>query len=349
VQDSTADGQCLFLPKQLGNQLDLQQLFPAHAWDLVSPAYANCCQGVATQQWLALMQALGVQTFLPVRQRTIELTWKQLMLEQQHMAWKDAVDKLDDSVRYVFTDWHWDDLQLLLQSIAGDADAVRRTEQYRQLSRVIAEQWQALQTSRQLHCSYSVRTVAVAAPSAAAAPTGGFTVGKSDERSPAQRRKKKAAAASEGADSSKSKSLSAAASAWQPGKRKLPSSVLQSLRNWPWVLASDGKPHAPTELFASQQVLCQDCFFVLFVKNSHSTCLAFCMRPYWCGAVTGGHADAQRRLGMFLPHSQLDCMLLCCHLLFCGVGLVPCRRTSRRCSSSTCCTSWLPTSPVTWP
>jgi hypothetical protein len=257
VQDSTADEQCLFLPKQLGNQLDLQQLFPAHAWDLVSPAYANCCQGVATQQWLALMQALGVQTFLPVRQRTVELTWKQLMLEQQHASWKDAVDKLDDSVRYVFTDWHWDDLQLLLQSIAGDADAVRRTEQYRQLSRVIAEQWQALQASGQLHCSYSVRTVA--APSAAAAPTGAFTVGKSDGSSPAQQRKKKSGAASEGADSSKSKSLSAAASAWQPGKRKLPSSVLQGLRSWPWVLASDGKPHAPTELFASQQVTCQHC------------------------------------------------------------------------------------------
>jgi hypothetical protein len=69
-----------------------------------------------------------------------------------------------------------------------------------------------------------------------------------------QRRRKKAAESSEGSDSSKLKSLSAAAPSWQPGRQKLPSSVLQSLRTWEWMLASDGKPHAPTELFARQQV-----------------------------------------------------------------------------------------------
>jgi hypothetical protein len=200
------------------------------------------------------MQALGVHAFLPVRQQTVELTWKQLMMQQQYAAWKDAIDRMDDSDRYVFTDWHWPDLQRLLDSIAGDTDAVRRTEQYRSLSRVVAGQWEALKASGHLHCSYNIRTVAVQGSTA----TGGEDSRHSDEgtdEGPAQqRRSKKAAESSEASNSSKLKSLSAAAPSWQPGRQKLPSSVLQGLQTWEWTLASDGKPHAPTELFARQQV-----------------------------------------------------------------------------------------------
>lgn len=247
---------CLFLPKQLGNTLDLPQLFPAHSWALVSPEYTSCCSGINPQQWLTLMQALGVQTFLPVRQQTVELTWKQLMMDKQHAAWKDAIDRMDDSVRYAFTDWHWRHLQTLLSSIASDTNAVRRTEQYRSLSRVVAGQWESLKASGHLYCSYNIRTV-----SAQAAGTAGSASGKQDHSSSTegsashaqQRRKKKAADSNEGADSSKLR-LSAAAASWQPGKQELPSSVLQGLRTWEWMLASDGKPHAPHELFVRQPV-----------------------------------------------------------------------------------------------
>lgn len=133
---------------------------------------------------------------------------------------------------------------------------MRRTEQYRSLSRVVAGQWEALKASGQLHCSYNIRTVA-ARGSAASAAADGKDSGHSDEgtsESPAQQRRRKKAAESEASDSSKLKSLSAAAPSWQPGRQKLPSSVLQGLRTWEWMLASDGKPHAPTELFARQQV-----------------------------------------------------------------------------------------------
>jgi hypothetical protein len=262
-----ADEQCLFLPKQLGNSLDLPKLFPAHPWTLVSPDYATCCVGISAVQWQTLMQVLGVQAFLPIRQQTVELTWKQLMVQQQYATWKDAIDRMDDSVRYVFTDVHWRDLQRLLDSIAGDTDAVRRTEQYRSLSRVVATQWEALKASGHLHCSYNIRTVAVQSSGASAAAAGGKGTRQSDECTndgPAQQRRlKKAADSSEPSDSSKLKSLSAAAASWQPGWQKLPSSVLQGLQTWEWMLASDGKPHAPTELFARQQVtrvsLCQFC------------------------------------------------------------------------------------------
>jgi hypothetical protein len=251
------DDACLFLPKQLGNNLDLPQLFPSHAWPLVSPDYASCCSGVTAQQWMGLMQALGVQTSFPVGQQTVELTWKQLMLDVQYAAWKDAVDRMDDSVRYVFTDWHWHSLQRLLDSIASDADPVRRTEQLRNLSRVVSGLWQTLQASGHLQCGYSVRSVASKGTKAAGKETAtsdNRSNGSSD--SAPQQRRKKAAVGSDGisaAGSSKLKGLSAGAATWQPGKQKLPSSVLQCLQSWAWVLASDGKAHPPNKLFFRQQ------------------------------------------------------------------------------------------------
>jgi hypothetical protein len=255
------DDSCLFLPKHLGSNLDLPQLFPSHAWPLVSPDYASCCSGVTAQQWMAFMQALGVQTFLPVGQQTVELTWKQLMVDAQYAAWRDAVDRMDDSVRYVFNDWHWRNLQRLLDSIASDADPVRRTEQLRNLSRVVSGLWQSLVAAGHLQCGYSVRSVVASKDAKAAGkPSKGSDLGvsSSSDSAPQQQRRRHAAGGPDGisaaAGSSKVKGLSAGAAAWQPGKQKLPSSVLTGLQSWSWVLASDGKAHPPTKLFFRQQV-----------------------------------------------------------------------------------------------
>lgn len=257
--DAQDDGE-LYLPKQLSNSLDLTQLFPAHRWQLVSPDYASCCSGVDPQQWSLLMQALGVQTFLPVRQQTVELTWKQLMVGGAHAAWRTAVERMDDSVRYVFSDWQWSSLQRLLDSIAGDADVVRRTQQYRSLSSVVAGLWQGLQASGQLQCSYSLRT---GVPATSAAANGGGAKssqagadGADSAVDPQQQRRRKKAAACTDTGAGSKPGLSAGAASWQPGRQslKLPSSVLLGLQSWPWMLASDGKAHPPTDLFARQQV-----------------------------------------------------------------------------------------------
>ena len=240
----------LYLPKQLGNTLDLPQLFPAHPWVLISADYASCCATISMQQWSLLLQELGVQTFLPVLQQTLDLTWKQLMMEQRYTAWRDAVERMDDSVKYSFNDWHWRGLQRLLSSIEADTDAVRRTRQYRNLSSVVAGQWQALQSSGQLQCSYSVRSV----DPSAAKPEKASAAANSEEAGPTKQRRKKAAEAEDVAGSNKAKLLSVGAASWQPGKQRLPSSVLLGLQAWSWVLASDGLAHPPSDLFARQQV-----------------------------------------------------------------------------------------------
>lgn len=213
---AAADGGELYLPKQLGNPLDLLQLFPAHGWQPVSPDYVSCCSSVEPQPWSSLMQALGVQTFLPVRQQTVDLTWKQLMVGGEHAAWRGAVVRMDDSVRYVFSDWQWSSLQRLLDSIAGHADAVRCTQQYRSLSSVVAGLWQGLQASRQLQCSYSLRTVVPATKSSQAGADG--SGGAVDPLQ--QRRRKKAAAGADSGSGSKPV-LSAGAASWQPGRQEL--------------------------------------------------------------------------------------------------------------------------------
>lgn len=240
----------LFLPKQLGNQLDLPQLFPAYPWTLVSSNYASCCASVDAQQWSLLMQAFGVKLFLPVRQDTVELTWKQLMVERRFAAWRDAV-VMDNSVRYDFVDWNWRSLQRLLSSIAADADPIRREKQYRSLASVVAAQWPLMQASGQLHCSYSMRRVEPEVKKGAKPAAEAFTV--VGDASSSQRKRRKAAEPAD-AEGGKAKGLSAGAASWQPGRQKLPSSVMLGLQTWEWLLASDGKAHTPTELFARQQV-----------------------------------------------------------------------------------------------
>jgi hypothetical protein len=67
LEDDIDDG-ILYLPKQLGNALDLTSTFPAYPWTLLDPGYAAACPVavIPAEKWAQLFKALGVQQFLPL-------------------------------------------------------------------------------------------------------------------------------------------------------------------------------------------------------------------------------------------------------------------------------------------
>lgn len=58
-------GTVVYIPKALGNTVDLQSEFPQADWTFVSPAYAGAGR-VPPAKWLAFFSALGAHAFLPV-------------------------------------------------------------------------------------------------------------------------------------------------------------------------------------------------------------------------------------------------------------------------------------------
>lgn len=220
----------LYLPKQLGNPLDLQATFPAYDWTLVNPAYAATCLAlVSADKWCQLFQALGVQQFLPLQQVSHELTWKQLLTDRQWQHWTAAAEQLETNVRYVIQDWQLPCFEQLLADIQADSNAASRQKQLRVLCSMMVGLWPKLKAARQLEATYHITT----ASRNAAANKDCSSSGDSSST----------------AGGGTSKGLSAAAASWRPGTRRLPSSVLLLLQHSAWLLASDGSAHVPSDLF----------------------------------------------------------------------------------------------------
>jgi hypothetical protein len=249
VSNSDDDDEVLYLPKQLGNALDLTVTFPGYAWTMLDPSYAASCPAavIPPSKWAQLFTALGVQHFLPLRQQTLQLSWRELLTNPRFEAWKGAVQQgqIGPDVLYVIQDWHLPALETLLRGRKSEEVSVKRKQQLEALCGVVSGMWPDWRVAGQLEATYAITTVKKrqSDPPAAASSSSATSSVLGSRKLAAS-----GAAASSGSCSN-STALSAAAGSWQPGSSKLPSSLLLCLQETPWLLASSGAPHAPCDLF----------------------------------------------------------------------------------------------------
>jgi hypothetical protein len=147
--------------------------------------------------------------------------------------------QIGPDVRYVIQDWHLPAFEVLLQGIQGEESSLKKRKQLEVLCGLLSSMWPDLKAAGQLEATYAITTGKKQKDPKA----------KADAPTSSSGSTRIVAGRKAAATTSSSTLLSAAAGTWQPGTSKLPSSLLLSLQATPWLLASDGAPHAPSELF----------------------------------------------------------------------------------------------------